>query len=1161
MAPTSYSFIDVAVLAPVRERFARGEALAILDARLETVIWANGPGALLLGFADIDAALDAPAGLAMLARRQISAVPGFPDAASERPAAVRMGDGAHNLIVNSVTLPDGAAAVLIAEPASSSDEGLQAKRAVSGLSPQDGFFAAMVGADGTVHAASDGFEALGFEAATLEALANEVRREADRLVKRMVPAGGRKIPAALARLSDAPALHLMIAVDDGADERLADQPAEEPEEEAAPPTEPSAEHASVGEDIETAADTALPETAQDAALPSDDADRQVADASAPVTASPIRFVWRTDAAGRFTALSDEFLEAVGLSPDEVIGRPFRDVAGELSIDPDGEIAALLERRDTWSGRSVAWPIAKSRHIVPVDLAALPVYSRDRSFEGFRGFGVARMGDATLRPPPAAERPQQVDAARPEAESAAARSERPTLHVIARREESGGDKVVSLHGRRTVEPVEQLSQGERNAFEEIGARLRKDYEQPEPVVRDAETASSTPTEKSVDQPEARANSTTASKDADQTTVDEAGAGDSGSQDESQADLQIIAEETGAAVAPPFPVVEADAAGTQEGRDGPAHLASESDRGDDHGKAPIYSPDADLVGDGIAPAPAKMAERATDDDHEDSAAADGTSSGRDRDRDMAAPAEAVAIAEPVLPIRLRPAPPIRSVGFMPAAFSVLTHTIPAEIDRGLLTGLPLPVLIHSGDELHFANKAWFEMTGYGSLAAIEAAGGIEKLFAGREATVTAGADDRLILCRADGSQTAVLVHLQAVNWNGARALMLSAREPVTDATAEDAAQLAEVQSRLDEMRTIMDTATDGVVLIADDGTIRSISHPAEALFGMDSAELEGKPFTSLFALESQRAARDYLAGLSDNGVASVLNDGREVIGREAAGRFIPLFMTIGRLPDERGYCAVLRDITQWKRAEEELTQARSQAERASSQKTDFLARVSHEIRTPLNAIIGFSELMMDEKFGQIGSDRFRDYLRDINKSGNHVLDLVNDLLDISKIEAGELELSYEAVSLNETLAETVAMMQPQANRERVIIRSSMATRLPDVVADQRSLRQIALNLLSNALRYTPAGGQVVVSTAYEPSGDVVLRIRDTGIGMSLSEIEQALKPFKQINALKRGRGDGTGLGLPLTKAMVEANRARFQINSAPGEGTLVEVTFPSTRVLAE
>ncbi len=376
-----------------------------------------------------------------------------------------------------------------------------------------------------------------------------------------------------------------------------------------------------------------------------------------------------------------------------------------------------------------------------------------------------------------------------------------------------------------------------------------------------------------------------------------------------------------------------------------------------------------------------------------------------------------------------------------------------------------------------------------------------------------------------------------------------------------QVTELEERLAEMRTIIDTATDGVVLINRDSTIRSISRPAEALFGFDSDGVTGKPFHCLFAIESQCVAHDYLVGLSEPGVASVLNKGREVIGREAQGHFIPLFMTIGKLPNNSGFCAVVRDITQWKRAEEELTQARAQAERSSLQKTNFLARISHEIRTPLNAIIGFSELMIDEKFGPITNDRYRDYIRDINRSGNHALDLVNDLLDISKIEAGQHDMDYEAVSLNDALAETVALMQPQANRERIIIRSSLASRLPEIVADRRSIRQIALNILSNAMCYTQAGGQVIVSTAYETSGDIVMRVRDTGIGMSMAEIEQALKPFKQINSLKRGRSDGTGLGLPLTKAMVEANRARFSITSTPGEGTIVEITFPSTRVLAE
>jgi signal transduction histidine kinase len=154
----------------------------------------------------------------------------------------------------------------------------------------------------------------------------------------------------------------------------------------------------------------------------------------------------------------------------------------------------------------------------------------------------------------------------------------------------------------------------------------------------------------------------------------------------------------------------------------------------------------------------------------------------------------------------------------------------------------------------------------------------------------------------------------------------------------------------------------------------------------------------------------------------------------------------------------------------------------------------------------------------------------------------------------------VAVNEVIQECVALMQPQANRERIIIRTSLSAGVPNVVADERSLRQILLNLLSNAVKFTGAGGQVIVATALEDNGEVTLRIRDTGIGMSEKDIETALKPFRQVGPKGRGRGEGTGLGLPLTKALVEANRASFAIDSAPNQGTLIKITFPTTRVLA-
>jgi signal transduction histidine kinase len=206
------------------------------------------------------------------------------------------------------------------------------------------------------------------------------------------------------------------------------------------------------------------------------------------------------------------------------------------------------------------------------------------------------------------------------------------------------------------------------------------------------------------------------------------------------------------------------------------------------------------------------------------------------------------------------------------------------------------------------------------------------------------------------------------------------------------------------------------------------------------------------------------------------------------------------------------------------------------------------------------MLEERFGPIGNDRYREYLKDIRLSGSHLMSLINDLLDLSKIEAGKADLAFAAVPVNEIMQECVALMQPEANRRRIIIRTSLSAAVPKVVADARSLRQIVLNLLSNAVKFTPAGGQVIVSTALEDNGEVVVRIRDTGIGMSDKDLETALKPFRQLNTSNTNRAEGTGLGLPLTKALVEANRALFAIDSKPNQGTMARITFPTSRVLS-
>ncbi|MGX9141979.1 PAS domain S-box protein [Mesorhizobium sp. 128a] len=1334
MPSENYSFLDVAVLDAVRQRFAAGDAIAILSADLEQVIWANGPGAAVFGYPDIETIIGASAQLPLIARRQIMATAGFPKIGSDRAITVRLATGmtsrAAGFLASAVTMPDGESAIMLAVPAAqtgSRNAAEIAARAISGFT-EDGHFIAFVDAAGTVEAASDGFAALAIRPETLAALVADVASQDDRIVKRLVPGGTNSYPAGFARLTDT--RHLLVVIDEDqlgeenpvgeldaepvaarqdagptqaapADAVTADAVADQPTASgnqvasvtAAPDvveTVPAATEHDASTSTGTKADdreqtTGREKAANDSApaqhdhwyfhareepqasepdspgqagaesvVPAENAQTDSAAAAssalpanaAPTTeppaareidrsAPPLRFVWRTDADGKFSALSPEFADIVGKPAADVIGRRFKDVATTFGLDASGEIASLLERRDTWSGRSVLWPVAGTDLKIPVDLAALPVYGRSRAFEGFRGFGVARASDAVVDPealgmalvpngaPPAAAgpAPEETVAEAPKAADPF-EGEVPALTIVPKQERRFADKVIRLAEHRQPANDKGLSTLERSAFREIGERLKKDNpppEQPETTkqaepakpgqvapnqagpdhamadqpkpdhveVDQAETAAPAQQPAEASSPDEAAPAAAAEPSATATESETAEAEPPESDAEDQKDLaRLDGARLGDVIAgsearkPKAPIVSRSLLDYADPEPGSVTGESPEATSSNGEPAPVSEPDgtkAQEIVQAVEPQPA-VAETPADageddsmtsadfrdaEDNEDWASADETTGSAAEDGGKAGDAGPA----PAEPPRLK-VPPLKLEGFVPSAFSAGDeHKAP---DTSILGKLPVPLLIHSGDELHYANEEFLGLTGYDTLEDLSDAGGLGALFADPYSEAADESDHALRLKTREGQEFPIEAILRSVPWRAGKALMLVVRRTgedeapmVAPMAGEEHTQpdVSELKSRIAEMRTIIDTATDGVVLIGRDGDIRSISRPAEALFGFDSDEVTGKPFASLFAIESQRAARDYLNGLSEPGVASVMNDGREVIGREAQGRFIPLFMTIGRLPNDSGFCAVVRDITQWKRAEEDLTQARAVAERASSQKTDFLARISHEIRTPLNAIIGFSELMVDEKFGPVANDRYRDYLRDINRSGNHVLDLVNDLLDISKIEAGQQEMDYEAVSLNDTLAETVAMMQPQANRERVIIRSSFASRLPEVVADLRSVRQIALNILSNAIRYTQAGGQVIVSTAYETSGDVVMRVRDTGIGMSHAEIEQALKPFKQINALKRGRGDGTGLGLPLTKAMVEANRARFTITSTPGEGTLVEVAFPSTRVLAE
>jgi PAS domain S-box-containing protein len=362
---------------------------------------------------------------------------------------------------------------------------------------------------------------------------------------------------------------------------------------------------------------------------------------------------------------------------------------------------------------------------------------------------------------------------------------------------------------------------------------------------------------------------------------------------------------------------------------------------------------------------------------------------------------------------------------------------------------------------------------------------------------------------------------------------------------------------ELQDMLDHATDGAVTLDSAGRILSLNRPAEKLFRYDRHDVVGESVLMLLAPQSHPETTGRLESLSRSSESSTPETPIQVVGRDRAGAALSLALTLARIgsADAPHYCALMRDMSREREAERKLTVARDAALAASAAKTDFLAQVSHEIRTPLHAILGFAEVMMEERFGPIGNERYKDYLKDIHASGKHVMSLADDLLDLSKIEAGKLELAFAPVDANSLIRECVSMMQPQAARERIIMRVSLFERLPQVMVDERSLKQIMLNLMSNAVKFNEPGGQVIVSTAVDAVGQTIIRVRDTGVGMSEGEVGLALEPFSRIGGA--GRKGGAGLGLPLTKALVEANGAEFSIKSGRDQGTLIEIAFPTVR----
>jgi len=262
-------------------------------------------------------------------------------------------------------------------------------------------------------------------------------------------------------------------------------------------------------------------------------------------------------------------------------------------------------------------------------------------------------------------------------------------------------------------------------------------------------------------------------------------------------------------------------------------------------------------------------------------------------------------------------------------------------------------------------------------------------------------------------------------------------------------------------------------------------------------------------------------------------------------------------------IIREIKSSRRMLRKMTErlawAFHNAERANEAKSHFLANMSHELRTPLNAIIGFSDIMRNERFGPMNNERYRDYARDVNDSGIHLLGIINDILDLAKIEAGHATMEAEnEFEIDKVIESAERMVRPLADTRGVHLAVDINNGHLKLCGVERMVRQVLINILSNALKFTDRNGLVTLSAEYRPHGSFVISIADTGIGMSTEEVKLALTPFGQADNTMTRQQSGTGLGLPLAKAMMELHGGRLMVRSEKGAGTAVVLVFPGTRV---
>ncbi|HTO40898.1 MAG TPA: ATP-binding protein [Rhizomicrobium sp.] len=355
-----------------------------------------------------------------------------------------------------------------------------------------------------------------------------------------------------------------------------------------------------------------------------------------------------------------------------------------------------------------------------------------------------------------------------------------------------------------------------------------------------------------------------------------------------------------------------------------------------------------------------------------------------------------------------------------------------------------------------------------------------------------------------------------------------------------------------RFLADNAMDLITRHAPDGTIRYASPASETLLGVTPEQLIGQAPIALAHPEDLKTLQSVFVRASYFGRAA----SAEIRLRRGNGSFVWTEIRCRpatRADGKHNMVAITRDISERKAHDLALVEARDMAEAANRSKSRFLANMSHELRTPLNAIIGFSEVMTHEMFGKLGSPRYVEYARLIHESGGHLLELINGVLDMSKIEAGKFEISTETFDFSDVTREALRFVKMPAERKGVTLKAAIAQSASTIVADRRAIKQILINLLSNGIKFTPKGGDVRI-TAVRFEGGIEIAVADTGVGISQADVTRLGQPFEQVENEHVRAQEGTGLGLALVRALAGMHGGELIIDSTLGEGTIVRVRLP-------